>query len=191
MTTWYCLSSPPIVLTSMTPGTQRSFGTISQSRMRAQLHRRVLVGADDELVDLAEAAGDRRQLGLAGDLREARLDAAHALEHQLAREPDVRAVLEDDGHGREPGARDRAQLDELRQAVEGGLDREGDRSLDLDRREPGAVREHRDLDRRDVGDGVDRQVARRDAAADEQHDEQREDEEADVDRPRDDGSEHG
>ena len=110
----------------MTPGDAAELRDDLPVEQRAQLHRRVVVGADDELVDLAEAGRHRRELGLRRGRRQLLLDAAQALEHELAREPEVGPVVEDDGHRREPASRDAAELDHAGHAVERVLDGNGD-----------------------------------------------------------------
>ena len=65
--------------------------------------------------------------------------------------------LEDRDHLREPELRDRADLSQPLQAAEGVLDGEGDLPLDLLGRERGGDGVDLDLDRRRVGEGVQRQ----------------------------------
>jgi hypothetical protein len=157
----------------------------------AQLLAGVDRRADDELVDLAEAGGER------GDLRrgdvggQVVLGLQHALEDQLAGKPRVGAVGEDDRDRGDVGAGHRAQLDHAGHAVEGVLHREGDVALDLEGGQAGGVGEDGDLDARDVGDGVDGEGARRDDAADEEHPEQREHHEAQTNGEVDQRAEHG
>ena len=94
-TTWNCLSSPPMVLTSTTPGTPRSLGHDLPVEQGAELHRRVVVRC-------ARRTGRSRRArcetgassGVAAPRRKLLVDAAQALEHELAREPDVGAVVE-------------------------------------------------------------------------------------------------
>ena len=59
------------------------------------------------------------------------LDLLDALVDELAREVDVGAVLEHDGHLAQAVARERARVLELRQAAHRGLDRKGDALLDF------------------------------------------------------------
>ncbi len=157
---------------------------------RAELHRRVVIGADDELVDLAEPGGHRRELGLLGGGRELGLDAAQALEHELPREPHVGRVVEDHGDGREPAARGAADLHAPGDAVERVLDRRRHGALDLQRREPARAGEDRDLDGGDVGERVDGERARGPGAGAEEHGEQRQDDLAVVNRGEDEVLQH-
>nr|WP_293270617.1 hypothetical protein [Nannocystis sp.] len=157
----------------------------------AQLLARVDRGADDELVDLAEAGGERGDLRRRDVGREVPLGLQHALEDQLAGEPRVGAVLKDDRDRGDVGAGHRAQLDHPGHAVEGVLHREGDVAFDLQGGQTGRVGEDRDLDARDVGDGVDGERASREHAACEEHPEQREHHVTQADGEVDQRGEHG
>ena len=142
----------------MTPGTERSLIADHPVEQGAQLHRRVLLRHQVELVDLAQAGRHRRQLGPAVAGRDVVLGQLEPLADHLAREPDVGAVVEDDRHRRDRGAADRADLVDAGQAVHRRLDREGQVLLDLERRQPGRAGQDRDLRVGDVGDRVDRQL---------------------------------
>jgi hypothetical protein len=87
-----------MVLTSVTPGTLRSCGRITQS-----CSVRLGIGVDGVHEDLAEPGGDGPQLRIQplGDLR---FDLLQALGDLLPGEVDVGAVLEHHGHLREPVA---------------------------------------------------------------------------------------
>ena len=109
-------TKPPMLFTSVTPGTVRSCGLITQSwSVRRSVGSQgrpcssVAPGSrlDGEHEDLAEARRDRPERGLEA-LGQPRHRLAQALVHELAREVDVGAVLEDDRHLREPVARERS-----------------------------------------------------------------------------------
>jgi hypothetical protein len=106
------------------------------------------------LVDLAHGRGDgsHRDLRAFGDALPG-LD--QPLQDELAGEIDVDAVLEDDGHDREPRLRDRADLFEPGQAAHGRFDRIGDEPFDLGRRHARGCGQHFDLDVGHVREGVD------------------------------------
>ena len=126
---------------------------------RAQLHRRVAIALEVELVDLAEARRHRRQLGAAVGGRDVGFGHLEPLGDELPRQPDVHLVVEDDGDGADGGARDRPDLGQLGQAVHGHLDGEREVRLHLRRRQAGRAGDDGDLHVGDVGDGVDRQLA--------------------------------
>lgn len=157
---------------------------------RSQLRRRVSIGAEDELVDLAQAGRERRELRRAGGRRQVRLDLAQALDDELPREPHVGAVAEHERHGREAAARRRAHLLEVRQAVEPHLDGQRHEALDLFGREARCVREHRDLRVGHVGHGVDGQPRHDERARDQDAEREHEDDRALLDGEADDSFEH-
>ena len=162
-TTWYCLSSPPKLLTSTMPGHRAQLRADVPVERLLELHQRVPLA-------LARRTGRSRRgrsrsvpspgLPYCGGHRV--LGLAHALEHHLAREVDVGAVLEHDGDDREAVLRDRADLVDLGDARPSRARRgrvtycstsTGDSA--------GAARDDLHLDVGDVGDGVDGQVQRR------------------------------
>ena len=125
---------------------------------RAQLHGPVAIRLQIELVDLAEAGRDGRQLGAAVAGRDVGLGELEPLGDELAREPDVAVVAEHQGHRRQAGLADRTDLAQAGDAVHRGLDRIGEVLLDLGGGESGRGGQDGDLDVGDVGDRVDRQA---------------------------------
>ena len=84
------------------------------------------------------------------------------LGHELPREVHRHRVLEHDGDHRQPELRDRAHFLRARHAHQRRLDRIRDALLDLGRGQAGRLRDDDDLVVREVGKGLDRQVAPRD-----------------------------
>ena len=161
-TTWYCFSSPPIVLTSMTPCTSAQLGHDLPVEQRAQLHRRVVIDLTTNCRSSrgpttparARAASRGRQLALRRAGARARAGARTRCPCRPRRPPSPPRAR----RARCCGAR------RCRDAVERVLDRGRDGALDLDGREARRAREHRDLHGRDVGQRVDGQRARRERA---------------------------
>ena len=109
--------------------------------------------------------------------------ASDALEHHLAREPDVHAVAEDHGHGGEPGARD-ASAAPPGSGMPFSAISMGNvtvRSTSTGER-PGRVGQHRDLHRRNVGHGVDGERSHRVGAGAQEDDQQHQHEPLQTDR---------
>src|SRR5690606_9422298 len=77
---------------------------------------------------------------------------------QLSGEPDIHVVVEDDRHRGQARARYAPQLRRSRRAVQGVLDRHGDRALHLHGREARGRGEHGHLDGGDVRHRVDREL---------------------------------
>jgi hypothetical protein len=123
---------------------------------RPQLHRRVLVAAQIEFVDLSEARRHRRQLGPSVPFGDVGLGELEPLGDELPREPDVGVVVEHDGDHADRGAAARADLDDAGETVHRRLDRVGQEALDLGGRQPRRRREHLHLRVGHVGDRVDR-----------------------------------
>jgi len=86
------------------------------------------------------------------------VDAAEPLAHLLAREVEVGAVVEGEGHVRESEDRHRTHAREAGQAVQLLLDRQRDLPLDLLGGVAGEERDHVDLRVGELGEGLDRQV---------------------------------
>ena len=118
---------------------------------------RALLRLDGVHVDLAEAGRDRSHRRLDAG-RQGVLDPLNAFVDELTGEIDVGPVLEYDGDLAEAVARERARVDEVRQAGHPRLDREGDALLDLKRREPRSVGIDLHLDVGDVRHGIDRKA---------------------------------
>ena len=140
-------------------------------------HRVGRVALDQVLVDLAERGRDRaeRRVEAVGDAA-ARLE--HPLADQLPREVDRHGVVEDDGHDRQPGLGDGADLLGARHAHDRGLDGVGDALLDLGGGEARRFGDHDDLVVGQVGERLDRQVAVGGHAGGDQRGEAEQDEEA-------------
>ena len=152
------------------PGHADEAGADDPILERAQLGQ-VDIGVtarEEVVVDLAQPGGDRPHRRPLDALRELRL--AEPLVDLLAGEVDVGPVLEDGDDLREAELRDRADLLEPLQAPQRVLDGEGDEPLDLLGRQLGGDGVDLDLDRRRVGERVERQVDRR---ADAEDDEER------------------
>ncbi len=122
---------------------------------RAQLHGRVPVAFDLELVDFAEAGRDRPHGGFAVAFGDGVARFGKAFADELASPVDVGAFVEDDGDDGEAEFGDGSDLFDFGEAAHGGLDGERDELLDLFGRESGGIGEDLDLDVGDVGDGVD------------------------------------
>ena len=133
----------------------------------AQVRRRPLLavgtpcpwlGLDGVHEDLAEARRDRPHRGLDSG-RQLRAHLLDALVDELPREIDIDTILEDDRHLREPVTGDRAGATQPGQACHGGLHRERDALLGLERRVARGLGIDLHLDIGDVRYGVDRQAA--------------------------------
>ena len=95
---------------------------------------RALLGLDRVHEDLAQARGDRPELGF-DRLRQVRTYRLQALVDELPGEVDVGAVLENDGDLAQTVARNRARIGQPRQPRDGGFDRIGNALLGFERRE--------------------------------------------------------
>jgi hypothetical protein len=78
--------------------------------MPGTLWSRGPIALEHELVDLSQPGRDRSELGPPVLRRDLALDRSKPLHHELSREPRVRALCEDHGHGAGPFAGDRAYL---------------------------------------------------------------------------------
>ena len=137
------------------------------------------IAAELERRDRAVGRGERQQHHLAGDARrrrDLRVDVGRQavghrgepLRDQLPSPGEILAPVELDPHDREARRARRAHPSRAGEAVDRGLDREGDERLDLVRGEP--ARLCHDHDRRGVefGEDVDRHLAELEAREDEQ-----------------------
>ena len=118
------------------------------------------VGRDREEENLAHDRRDRRQDGPLDLRRQRAADERELLGDDLPREEDVGAPVEFDPDDRDAQRRRRADAAHARRAVDGALDRERDQRFHLLRRHAAAFGQDRDGRRRQVGEHVDRHVAR-------------------------------
>ena len=112
------------------------------------------------LVDLAERRRHRPE-HRRHPLRQVGADLEQPLHDQLAREVDVGRVGEDERDQRQAGLVERAELGQAGQAGHRDLERHGDEALDLLRRAARCLGRDLHLDVGDVGERVDRKLARR------------------------------
>src|SRR5690554_6580715 len=162
------------------PGDPAKFGDDLPIEERPELHRRVMIAPNKELMDLPETGAHRCKFGR-GRIRW-ELDPAKSFENELSRKPDIRSVLEDDRDDREPTPRHAALFDRPRSAVQGVFDRHCDHALHLDRREPRGGRDDAHLNGRRIWEGIDREASHRHIAREEQNDEEHKDDRATADR---------
>jgi hypothetical protein len=122
------------------------------------LHRREVAALDGEHQHLAERRHHRREA--AGDaVREGAFQIVQPLVHLGARPVDVGAWAELEGHQGGGVAGDGADVDQVRDAPHRQLDDVGHLALQFLRRQAGRLDRHQHLRGRDVGKGVDRQLA--------------------------------
>ena len=140
------------------------------------------------MIDLAQPGRDRPHRR-PGDPR-GQLDLAEPLVDLLAGEVDVGVVAEDGDDLGEAELRDRADLLQALQPAEGVLHGEGDQPLDLLGRQRRGDGVDLHLDRRGVGEGVQRQAACGPDPEDDQHGRQKQDDEAVPQAELDQGVEH-
>ena len=141
--------------------------------MRAQLRRRVMVGAHDELVDLAEAAGHRRELAAcprpsASSASTARTRSSTICRANQMSVPSLKITVTADSPERDTERSSTSLGTPFSAASIGNVTVRSTSTGD----KPGRVGQHRHLHRRDVGHGVDRQRARGERAPADQRDQQ-------------------
>ena len=134
------------------------FEQLSKSIGRAI--RRISPPRQGVIEDLAQAGGNRGQGGI-GSCRQAVTDRLDALGHQLAAPINIHAILELEGHLREPVLGERAQFMELRQSGQFLLEDPGHQHFGFLGRQGRDLGVDLNLRLGDVGNGIDGQLARR------------------------------
>ena len=153
----------------------------------AQLARPLASALHAVAVDLADGGGERRQLGLRAFRK---VDLAQPLDHLLAREIAVHAVVEGEDDERKPELRVREHANRARQSGECDLHRDGDLLFDLLGGAAGKERDHGDLRVGDVRECFHGQVLERPYAAADEKRKAEQDEERLVEREGDDAADH-
>ena len=122
--------------------------------------RRISPPRQGVVEDLPQTGGNRSQGGI-GSHRQAVTDRLDALGHQLAAPINIHAILELEGHLREPVLGERAQFMELRQSGQFLLEDPGHQHLRFLGRQGRDLGVDLNLRLGDVGNGIDGQLARR------------------------------
>ncbi len=188
--TWYCLVSPPVGIDLRDAGHGEEAAADRPVGRRLQVHRRVAVRRQRDEEDLAHDRGHRREDRSVRAGRQRRLRELQLLRDDLARLVDVGAPLELDPDDRDADPARGPNPADAGRAVQRRLDGEGDLALDLLRRHPVRLGDHRHGGCGEVGEDVHGHADRDDRAPGEEDPRPEEDDEPVVKGPADDGVDH-